>query len=289
MRLPAFPFYPDNWLASSRVSSMKPEQEGAYVRLLAYQWNSEDQTIPADDDSLAAMSRLNGRWHEIGAKVRACFEPVADMPGHLRNERLFAEWEKTAAYREAQAKKGRLGMAHRWAGHQKKATNRDNPRYNCDITAPITEALPGDNLQSQSQSQSQSQYQEKTPPRARTRTRKSTALIPDTLSRLPGWEEAWAAWLQFRRGKRAPVTDRVAHTVLSRLSERPTEAVSALDTCTVAGWTDVRWDWIDNRNAKVPAGQGPRLTASQQQDMIEVDAEKREEELARRRKEAFNE
>ena len=33
----------------------------------------------------------------------------------------------------------------------------------------------------------------------------------------------------------------------------------------------------------------PRLTASQQQDQVEVDAEKREAELARRRKEAFDE
>jgi hypothetical protein len=66
----------------------------------------------------------------------------------------------------------------------------------------------------------------------------------------PEFETAFDAWLEFRKAKKAPATDRVVHAVLSRLAERPDQAVAALDTCMVAGWTDVRWDWIDNRNSR---------------------------------------
>ena len=77
----------------------------------------------------------------------------------------------------------------------------------------------------------------------------------DTLATVTGFADAWAAWLDWRKKKRAPVTDRVARNVLTRLSERPNEAVAGLDTCMAAGWTDVRWDWIDNRNTKQPPRQ----------------------------------
>ncbi len=74
--------------------------------------------------------------------------------------------------------------------------------------------------------------------------------LPQCLLDAPGFIAAWEAWMEFRKGKRAPVTPRVVDVVCKRLSERPTEAAAALDTCMVAGWVDVRWDWIDNRNAK---------------------------------------
>lgn len=77
---------------------------------------------------------------------------------------------------------------------------------------------------------------------------KQEAAIPDCLSSVPGFHEAFAAWVEFRAAKRAKATERVKATILKRLSERPDQAVAALDTCMAAGWTDVRWDWIDNRN-----------------------------------------
>ena len=77
---------------------------------------------------------------------------------------------------------------------------------------------------------------------------KHEAAIPDCLATVDGFAEAFAAWVEFRTAKRAKATERVKATILKRLSERPEQAVAALDTCMAAGWTDVRWDWIDNRN-----------------------------------------
>jgi hypothetical protein len=77
-------------------------------------------------------------------------------------------------------------------------------------------------------------------------------VTPSEIGDLPGWQEAWDAWVTFRKSKRAPVTERVKRTVQQRLARRPAEAIAALDTCMAAGWTDVQWEWIDRR-AGIPA------------------------------------
>ena len=71
---PAFQFYPDDWLGSTPIQMMLPEQEGAYIRLLAICWGSPRLEIPSDPARLATMSRLNGRWDELGPLVLSCFE-----------------------------------------------------------------------------------------------------------------------------------------------------------------------------------------------------------------------
>ena len=85
--------------------------------------------------------------------------------------------------------------------------------------------------------------------------------IPKELEEVDGFNEALTAWVEFRRAKKAPATDRVMKTVLKRLAERPLEAISAIDTCITAGWTDVRWDWVDNRNKAqgLPSSTRPSL------------------------------
>jgi len=145
MRPPAFPLYPDNWFGSCRIASMLPEQEGAYLRLLCYQWNSEDQTIPADDASLSCLSRLNGRWQTLGAKVKSCFRDSG--PGKMRNERLFAEWKKAVDYREKKAAAGRKGMEVRYGNRE--TTPPQQPAN--AVTTPLEHC---NNLQTQTHIQS---------------------------------------------------------------------------------------------------------------------------------------
>lgn len=87
---------------------------------------------------------------------------------------------------------------------------------------------------------------------------KQVTAIPECLATVEGFTDAFAAWVEFRTAKRAKATDRVKATILKRLSERPEQAVAALDTCMAAGWTDVRWDWIDNRNRATAHTGDPR-------------------------------
>ena len=109
MKPPSFPFYVNNFLASERVMCMTTEQVGAYVILLCYQWNSDQQSISADAAWLSAATKMNGRWNEVGGAVLACFYPVNDQPGRLRNERLYQCWLENKEYRDRKVRAGRLG------------------------------------------------------------------------------------------------------------------------------------------------------------------------------------
>ena len=97
---PAFQFYPAEWLSSLQIAVMRPEHEGAYIRLLCYCWSSGDCAIPDDDEQLAAMSRLNEGWFKgDSTHVRAMFIPHPQMPGFLTSEFLQREAQAAAARR----------------------------------------------------------------------------------------------------------------------------------------------------------------------------------------------
>ena len=99
MKTPAFQFYPGDWLSSPRVMLMTPEQEGAYVRLLCYDWSNDG--IPDDDRALSALSRLGEGWFNGGSRgVRECFISHPKKPGFLTNDRLLKEREKQQNWRE---------------------------------------------------------------------------------------------------------------------------------------------------------------------------------------------
>lgn len=123
MKPPSFPMYVNNWLASSRIASMTPAQEGGYIRLLCYAWNSDDGGLPDDDAELSALSRLNGQWDTLGAKVKACFHKAEN--GRLYSERLSSCLKEAVDYRKQQT-----DLANRrWHKHGKtKAMPRHMPR-----------------------------------------------------------------------------------------------------------------------------------------------------------------
>ena len=135
---PSFPFYVNNWLASSRIAAMTPAQEGAYIRLLAYAWNEATCSLPADDAALAMLSRLGADWPALGGPVRACF---TERDGRLYSERLCACRSEDEDYRSEQRAKARA----RWAGHTR-GTTQAIPRH-----------IPRDNLRECSESESESE------------------------------------------------------------------------------------------------------------------------------------
>jgi uncharacterized protein YdaU (DUF1376 family) len=111
---PAFQFYPKDWLSSPKVQLMTPEQEGAYVRLLCYCWDSGDCSIPDNDDELAVLSRLGEGWFKGGSGVvRRCFVPHPRKPGYLTNERLLEEAEKQDAWRQKSSAGGKQSAEKR--------------------------------------------------------------------------------------------------------------------------------------------------------------------------------
>jgi len=112
---PAFQFYPSDWLSDINITLMKPEEEGAYIRLLAYAWNNDDCSLNDDDDQLAEISRLKERWYGESAKnIRRCFIKDGDkiFSERLRKEkRKQKKWQKKSS--EAGKKSGQVRRSKR--------------------------------------------------------------------------------------------------------------------------------------------------------------------------------
>lgn len=125
-RLEYFPFFPKNWLSSPAITLMSPEEEGAYIRLLAHCWDSEDCAIPGDDKSLAKLSRLGERWLSDGSAiaernlVRECFIAHPTKPGWLTNKKLLETKEKILDSSNERVVAGRKGAKTRWKTQKEK-------------------------------------------------------------------------------------------------------------------------------------------------------------------------
>lgn len=106
-RPPAFQFYANDWLSSTKISIMTPAEEGAYIRLLCHAWNDPHCCLPDDDEQLAVLSRLFEEWYKGSSeKIRNCFLPDTARPGKIFNKRLRDERKKQNEWRRKCRKGG---------------------------------------------------------------------------------------------------------------------------------------------------------------------------------------
>lgn len=91
---PAFQFYPADFIVGT--AEMSPEEVGAYIRLLCYQWSKGG--LPDDQAKCASMAGCSGNaiasiWHKFGR----CED------GRMRNTRMEAVRAEQDKYRAKQA------------------------------------------------------------------------------------------------------------------------------------------------------------------------------------------
>jgi uncharacterized protein YdaU (DUF1376 family) len=147
-RAPAFQFYAADYLADEHVQVMTLEQEGIYVRLLAYCWR--EGSIPAD---ITLLSRLckNAPADSLNQVIER-FEVHPERPDRLVHPRLEAERSKQADFRSERSKSGTKGAKKRWGP---KPPNRKNGSANSSaIGLPL--AKNGSSFSSSSSSSSSS-------------------------------------------------------------------------------------------------------------------------------------
>ena len=92
------------------------EEVGLYLRLLSLQWR--EGSIPSDPEKLARICGLDGpAMAGLMAQVGPCFEPVADDPSRLFNQRLKMVSNKAEESTRKLAEQGRAGARARWGGN----------------------------------------------------------------------------------------------------------------------------------------------------------------------------
>lgn len=107
---PAYQWYPKEFLSSSRVARMTLEAEGAYRRLLDYQWM--DGSLPDDMDELASLCRVTtSKMRILWRAVGCCFDALDGYPGRLVNPRLEAVRRDMTEFIESKRKAGQAGAA----------------------------------------------------------------------------------------------------------------------------------------------------------------------------------
>lgn len=97
-RSPAFQFYPESWLSSSKVSRMSHTERGMYIDLLAHCWL--DGSLPADVKKLAATIKVPAQRFERIWKGGALWECFYERNGRLYNSRLDTERRKQVEHRK---------------------------------------------------------------------------------------------------------------------------------------------------------------------------------------------
>ncbi len=127
---PAFQFYPNDWLGSSKVGRMSPAAEGAYIRLLCYAWGEDDCSVPADPAELAYLSRLGPDWDLHADVLSECFK---ECNGRWVNERLFSERQKQRKWRKKCSEGGKRSAKTR--DKQRRAKALAEGKGSCDLVA----------------------------------------------------------------------------------------------------------------------------------------------------------
>lgn len=107
---PAFQFYPQDYLSSSRTAVMTLEEEGAYIRLLCYCWSIG--SIPSDPAECAKLCG-KGCSVETATSVQRAFNVRSTDGQRLLHDRLENEREKQEKHRESASFAGRKSAESR--------------------------------------------------------------------------------------------------------------------------------------------------------------------------------
>lgn len=122
-KIPAsFPFFPDDWLGSSKVAVMSLAEQGAYLRLLCHQWNDPTCTLPDDDARLAALSGFGAEWPKHSELMRQAFIPHKTGT-RIHNEKLSKKRAESKAFHKRLRKRGEAGARARWEAAEAQRLN----------------------------------------------------------------------------------------------------------------------------------------------------------------------
>jgi len=153
-KVPAFQFYVADYLADEHVQLMSLEEEGAYIRALAYCWR--EGSIPADPEALSRL--LKGGSTTVVRVVQARFEQHPEFTDRMVHPRLEEERQKQRKWRDKSAEGGKQSAAKR---QKRKADSRVvQPPLQPNLGSVVE---PNGNSSSSSSSSSSDQKKEKDP------------------------------------------------------------------------------------------------------------------------------
>lgn len=106
--LPWFKFFASDWMSDVEIELMPLEAQGAFVRMLCFQWINGP--LPDDPDLVARLCDIpRGRMDEIWSEVRPQFERTEGE--NLYDPDLETMRENIADTKESRSQAGKKGAA----------------------------------------------------------------------------------------------------------------------------------------------------------------------------------
>jgi uncharacterized protein YdaU (DUF1376 family) len=211
---PALQLWTDAYLGDTlHLSTI---EHGAYLLLLMAAWRTKDCRLPDDDRMLAKYARLTpGQWARIKPTI-AGFYTIENgfwVQGRLTDER-------DAVRRKSE--RGKAGADAKWLKHNKTRHAQASPKH-----------MPNDANHNHNHNHKDTNVS--SPPKSPK---------GDGAFDLPDWvpAEAWAGFVEMRRGKRAYPTARAVKLIVAELEKLRAaghEPGAVLDQSTANNWTDV--------------------------------------------------
>lgn len=194
MSLPYFPFYPGDWLSSTRVRSLTLEERGAYLELLCNMWGFDGGCyLPDDDERLARIVGANAeRWQSVRyALVDGPFAVLETDGKRVTNKRLLEEWEKAT---------NKSQRASESAKKRPKAANAEPAQGDGTANAPANAKRSHQPTHSYHRSQISEEEEEED----RTRARETPPAPPSPIT---DGVLAWRKWYEKQFGGKWPRND----------------------------------------------------------------------------------
>lgn len=144
---PSMPFYVNDWLSSTAVSSMTLAEQGAYVRLLCHCWASQDASLPDNDRSLSFLSGLGSDWEGHSSQIiRSQFTTHPTKIGWLSHWKIYELWNERVEWRAKSKEAGKRGAERRWGGNKQQVIAKPLPTLKENdsqtIANPMRESCP---------------------------------------------------------------------------------------------------------------------------------------------------
>lgn len=297
---PAFDFYPERWTHGTR--HLTKVERCDYLDLLCQQWT--DGRLPADD---ATTARLLGYRKATDIPEAVLIKFPRDEHGFRRNARLEQEREKQLeriAKRKLGASKtnqkrwgkrvageslsDRLATPERVVGESPPTTNHQPPivllgkepklgdSAELEFSAAEKPKMPEAQKEAISYEKETSRDSDtKTPPQSETKAipgpqidapaKKQTAKKPDDVS-----SATWAAFIEHRKGKKAPITEIAMAAICREASAAGYTVEEALITVLERGsWVTFRAEYV------APKFSGPQKQHTAPRDEAQLVADMR--------------
>lgn len=93
--------------------------------------------------------------------------------------------------------------------------------------------------------------------------------MPEKLSGVEGIESAWSEFIQHRKEIKKPLTPLAARNILDSLSERPQDAIAALEMAIRRSWQGFEWSWFDKEKPNGGNGSSPHHSSAPMRSISE--------------------